>query len=223
MIPQSQAVEDYVKAIYKLGGESGEAVATQKLADFVGVKPASATAMVQKLAKLGWAVYEKYQGVSLTPKGKALAVELIRRHRILEVFLLEKLGYSWDEVDEEAEILEHQVSDKFIDRLWHFLGKPTQDPHGSPIPTPQGQWLPNQHWQKLSDWPLNTPAKVVRVKGLLPEFLRYLDELALLPGTLVEVTHKDTKGTLNLHLANEKNVLLDPHLAQHIFVIPLEE
>ena len=131
----SRSVEDYLKAIYSLT-ERGGVASTSDLASHLGVQPASVTGMAKRLAESGWARHEPYRGVQLTEDGRLVALRILRRHRILETYLLERLGYTWDDVHDEAERLEHAVSDRLIDRMAEALGDPTHDPHGAPIPTP---------------------------------------------------------------------------------------
>jgi len=132
--------------------------------------------MLKKLADNGLIKYEPYYGVSLLPKGKKIALNIIRKHRVLEQFLVEKLGYSWDEVDAEAEILEHAISDKFTDRMWESLGKPLRDPHGSPIPDKNGEII-LEDVVSLVDYPEKTTAEVRRIQNRSPEELRYFSSI----------------------------------------------
>ncbi|MBD3727743.1 MAG: metal-dependent transcriptional regulator, partial [Moraxella osloensis] len=146
-----------------------------------------------------------------------LAIELIRRHRILEVFLVEKLGFGWDEVDEEAEVLEHAVSAQFIERLYRFLGEPEQDPHGSLIPSVTGEWQ-QHHWLPLDQLPQCQWAKIERVKGFSPEQLRYLDTLGLRPGVCLQLLEAAPfNGPLCLELDGQK-VYVDSHMARQIYL-----
>src|SRR5918995_4934394 len=134
--PPSASVGDYLKAIWEVGGSS--AASTKDVADRLSVAPASVTNMFARLQEMGLAKYERYQGASLTEVGREEALRLVRRHRLIETFLVEHLGYSWQEVHEEAERLEHAVSDGFTERLAEFLGHPDHDPHGDPIPAADG-------------------------------------------------------------------------------------
>ena len=137
--PLSDAIQDYLKAIYKLERDGG-AVSTSALAAEQGVAPASASAMVKKLAALDLAVHEPYRGVTLTESGERVALEVIRHHRLLELYLAETLGVPWDRVHAEAEVLEHVLSEELEERIDKALGYPTHDPHGDPIPTPELEW-----------------------------------------------------------------------------------
>ena len=129
----SEAQEDYLKQIFLLE-EDGSRVATQALAGRLGVRPASVTEMVGRLAHLGLVEHARYQGVSLTPIGRRIALEMLRHHRLLETYLVRELGYDWDEVHDEAERLEHVISERFERRIAEAMGHPTRDPHGDPIP-----------------------------------------------------------------------------------------
>ena len=140
----SGAVQDYLKTIYKLQ-EQGGAVSTSALAEAMGVAAASATGMVKKLAVLKLARHSPYQGVVLTKAGEKMALEVIRHHRLLELYLAEALGYSWDKVHEEAERLEHVISEEFEEKIFEALGRPTRDPHGDPIPTKDGTLVAGSH------------------------------------------------------------------------------
>src|SRR2546430_6198010 len=137
----SQAQEDYLKALYQLGGSQGS-VSTSQVAERVGVSAASATEMITKLAGLGLVVHDRYRGVALTPNGLAVALEMVRHHRLLEMYLTRKLGYTWDEVHEEAELLEHVISERMEERIFLALGRPDVDCHGDPIPTLGGEVAP---------------------------------------------------------------------------------
>src|ERR671910_3596341 len=139
--PPSTSVGDYLKAIWEVGGSG--AASTKDVADQLSVASASVTNMFARLQEMGLAAYERYRGASLTERGREEALRLVRRHRLLETFLLEHLGYSWQEVHEEAERLEHAVSDGFTERLAAFLGHPDQDPHGAPIPAADGTLEPD--------------------------------------------------------------------------------
>ena len=181
------ATEDYLKTIYLLSAPESP-VTTSRIATVQQVKPASVTSMIQKLDKLGMVHYEKHHGVTLTAKGKRLALKTLRHHRLLELYLTEKLGFSWDEVHEEAERLEHVISEKFEERIADALGHPAFDPHGEPIPSKDGQitWIPQRPLASLSP---GEQATVTRIADDTDrEFLRHLAELAILPGAVIRVT-----------------------------------
>lgn len=180
------AIEDYLKAIYALQQQGG-AVTTSMLGEQRGFKPGSVTGMIKKLAEMNLVQHTPYQGVQLTPAGERIALEVIRHHRLLELYLVEALGYSWDEVHEEAEKLEHHISEKLEARIAAHLGHPDVDPHGDPIPTLDGH-LPMTADLRLGDLPVGTAARIVRVRDQGADRLRYLADLGLTPGATVEVT-----------------------------------
>ncbi|WP_374688892.1 DtxR family transcriptional regulator [Promineifilum sp.] len=181
-----QAIEDYVKTIYSLAQEESP-VSTSRVAVARSVKPASATSMIQRLAKLNLVNYEKHYGVTLTETGEKLALEVIRHHRLLELYLMEALGFRWDEVHEQADILEHVISEKLEERIAAALNNPSFDPHGDPIPAPDGT-MAVMDTTALSDVPAGEHARVARVPDdSNSELLRYLASLGLVPGAVVSV------------------------------------
>src|SRR6266508_4253014 len=192
MLPSS-TVENYLKAIY-LGQSSLPAderlVSMGHVAAALGVTPGKATTMVKALSDSGLAEYEPYSGVRLTSAGERLAGLVIRRHRLVEAFLVQVMGMSWAEVHEEAEQLEHVVSERLIELIDQMLGHPTHDPHGDPIPTPEGALIP-RHLDSLLTCPVNTPLRVTRIADQDPAFLRFIEHNALKPGQPVEV---ETRG-----------------------------
>jgi DtxR family Mn-dependent transcriptional regulator len=186
----SHAIEDYLKAIYELAEESGR-VSTSALAERLDVKPASVTGMLQKLAepeqeRPRLVNYERHRGVTLTPAGKRLALEVIRHHRLIELYLSQALGYDWDQVHGEAEKLEHVISEEFEDRISAFLGDPKRDPHGDPIPAKDGSVDPSCR-TTLSDMDAGQTGRVERVRDDDPALLRYLAELGIIPDAAVTV------------------------------------
>ncbi|HEY3042527.1 MAG TPA: metal-dependent transcriptional regulator [Vicinamibacterales bacterium] len=192
MLPSS-TVENYLKAIYH--GQSALAehdglVPMGSVASALGVTPGTATTMVKALSESGLAEYEPYSGVRLTAAGEKLAALVLRRHRLVELFLVQVMGMSWDEVHEEAEQLEHVVSDRLIDRIDHMLGRPTRDPHGDPIPTPEGA-IATPPLENLLTCPINTPLKVTRIADQDPAFLRFIEKNDLKPGQPIEVQTRD--------------------------------
>ena len=184
----SPSVQDYLKALYKLQ-QHDTPVSTNVLAERLQVAPASATAMIKKLAEAKLVEHIPYQGCRLTDKGHQQALKMVRRHRIIEQFLQQVLHYGLDEVDEEAEVLEHAVSDKLVERMWQVLGCPSHDPHGSPIPDPNGQ-LPQETAQPLTECPLKETVRIVRLKERSPAQLRYLHQLGIEPGAQVTLLDK---------------------------------
>ncbi|MCC7360843.1 MAG: metal-dependent transcriptional regulator [Anaerolineales bacterium] len=184
----SHAVEDYLKAIYELA-EDTDKVSTSALTEKLGVKAPSVTGMLQKLAEAELVHYERHQGVTLTRKGRRVALEVIRHHRLIELYLSRALGYDWDQVDVEAEKLEHVISEEFEDRIAAFLGEPTHDPHGDPIPTKDGA-MADYSRTPLTDVAAGATTRVARVSDDDPALLRYLGELGMVPGALVTVTSR---------------------------------
>ncbi len=189
----SQSVGDYLKAIWTLTG--ARPVSTRDLAERLGVSPPSVSGMLARLHELGLVNHERYYGVTLTAAGTAEALRLVRRHRLIETLLVEHLGYTWDEIHEEAEILEHAVSDRFVERLDALLGHPTHDPHGDPIPTPEGE-LPQTPSLRLSRAGPGTRFRISRLLTQDPERLTELAGLGLRPGVIVgiEVTADGTEA-----------------------------
>jgi DtxR family Mn-dependent transcriptional regulator len=182
--PPSTSVGDYLKAIWEVGGSG--AASTTDVADRLSVASASVTNMFARLQEMGLAKYERYRGASLTERGREEALRLVRRHRLLETFLLEHLGYSWQEVHEEAERLEHAVSDGFTERLAAFLGHPDQDPHGAPIPAADGTLAAEESFP-LDEAAVGDQVCISRIKHEDAAVLSFLGERELVPGRLVEV------------------------------------
>lgn len=181
--PLTAPVEDYLKAIYAFERD-GHSAATNDIAQRLSIAPASVSGMVQRLAEQGLVAYERYRGVRLTAAGRRAALRTLRRHRVIEAYLVQALGYGWDSVHDEAERLEHSASDTLIDRMASAIGEPDTDPHGAPIPTREGTIDETPH-QTLADAPVGTRARVVRVGDEDPGMLRYLDSLGLRPGAEV--------------------------------------
>lgn len=208
MLKQSTSIQDYLKRIYELT-ESGEAASTNDLARELNIKPASVTGMIQKLAAENPALveYQKHQGVTLTPAGKRAALEVIRHHRLLETWLVQTLGYSWDEVHEEAERLEHVISEDFERRIAVALGNPTRDPHGELIPT-EDLKMPVDDSTSLSSLRPNQVATILRVVSQDPKLLRHLDSLGLTPGVQIEVTeYSSFDNNLTIKVGKKFHVL----------------
>ena len=190
---QSSTVENYLKAIYLGSGEfkaSGTLMPMGQLASSLGVAPGTATTMVKTLADSGLVHYEPYAGVALTPAGAKLAALVVRRHRIIELFLVGVMGYRWDEVHEEAEQLEHVVSERLVDRMHEMVGQPEVDPHGDPIPDAEGVVKP-QEAESLLTCPLHTRVTVSRVIDQDKAFLRFIEGHDLKPGESIEVEARD--------------------------------
>ncbi|MEM1183426.1 MAG: metal-dependent transcriptional regulator [Planctomycetota bacterium] len=179
----TSTVEDYVKAIYLLQNDAPTGEATvARLAATLGVTKGSVTSMVRKLREAKLADSERYGGIRLTRRGRDLAIDMIRRHRLIEVFLVETLGFDWAEVHEEAERLEHALSKKVLDRLDAFLGRPSIDPHGDPIPDAQGK-LEKGDFIRLSELSTGDQGEVARVSDQDPGFLAFAAQHGLKPGT----------------------------------------
>lgn len=213
------SIQDYLKNIYELN-ENGESASTNALAEKLGVKPGSVTGMIQKLASAKPALveYQKHQGATLTREGKRAALEVIRHHRLLELYLSEALGYPWDQVHDEAEKLEHHISEEFETRMAETLGNPTRDPHGDPIPTREGQIEDVRH-QSLAEMPPPGEAGVVcRVSDRSAERLRYLADLGLRPDVTFTVLERAPfHGPIRLRLG-KKEISVGTELARQIFV-----
>ena len=186
--PPSSSVGDYLKAIWELSeeGAAEAAASTNDVAERLSFSAASVSNMFVRLREMGLAEYERYHGATLTEEGRAEALRLLRRHRLIETFLLECLGYSWEEVHEEAESMEHSVSDDFTERLAAFLGHPAQDPHGDPIPSADGTLEADDSFPLAEATP-GQQVRIYRVDDEEPAKLAYLEELGLTPGRLFEV------------------------------------
>jgi len=218
--PTSESIDDYLKAILELGGAEDSRVTTNALAARLSVRTPSVTGMLQKLAsqRPALVLYEKHHGVRLTAAGKRRAWELVRHHRLLELFLHDVLKYSWDEVHEEAERLEHFISERFEDRVAAFLGDPEIDPHGHVIPQ-KYQSGSYRDEAPLARWPLDAPAVVSSVSDRSSSALRELERLGLRPGIALMVAHKNSAGSLTVRLAGRLDpVRLSADLAKYILV-----
>ena len=216
----SLAEENYLKAIYHIQFKTKRSVSTNQLAKAMQTKPASVTDMIKKLAEKTLLDYQKYQGVNLTAGGKQHALMIVRRHRLWEVFLSQKLNFAWDEVHEVAEELEHIQSEKLINRLDEFLGFPEFDPHGDPIPDANGQLVVKPK-VLLTDLPLHNQAKIIAVKNSDPAFLKYMERLGTLIGNKLKVTERmEFDGSMQLELAGDKTVFVSREVAENIFVSP---
>jgi DtxR family Mn-dependent transcriptional regulator len=189
----SPVVEDYLKAIYKLESDSGSAVSTNALAKSLKVTPASASDMVRRLADAGHVAHARYHGVTLTESGRRIALGVVRRHRLLELYLSEALGMPWDRVHDHAEVLEHAVSEELEELIAAKLGHPERDPHGDPIPDREGR-MPEERTCRLSDLPVGVDAVLVRVSDADPRMLRHLSTLGVALGDRVEVLERQPFG-----------------------------
>ncbi|RWW99976.1 metal-dependent transcriptional regulator [Flavobacterium cerinum] len=209
--------ENYLKVIYHLSLASTKGVTTNAIANVMESKPSSVTDMVQKLAEKELVIYRKYQGVELTDQGRFMALMIVRKHRLWEVFLVDKLDFSWDEVHDVAEQLEHIKSEKLTNKLDEFLGFPTEDPHGDPIPDKEGK-IAKIEKQLLSEIPAGRRAICVGVKDSSSTFLQYLDKQQIALGSTLEVVSKeDFDLSLTLRVDN-KEVTVSNKIAGNLFV-----
>ena len=206
----STAIEDYLKAIWLVAQDAS--ASTNDLALQLKISAPSVSGMLAKLQDQGLVHYEPYRGVSLTEKGRQEALHLLRRHRLVETFLLENLDYSWEEVHEEAESLEHAVSDTFTERLDVFLGYPSHDPHGDPIPNREGE-LPDTPNTPLAEISIGETLKVARLMSQEKDVLTYLKSLSIKPGKELHLFKREPFGGL-VHVAiNDKETVLSKELA----------
>lgn len=220
----SRSEQDYLKAIFELSHEKGdEWVSTNGLALRLGISPASVTEMVKKLAALNppLVVHEPYLGARLTEIGEKSALEVVRRHRLIESFLCAALGLSWDEVHAEAHRLEHVISEALEEHIARYLGEPTRDPHGSPIPGRNGV-IEALHDIRLTDLPTGQTAQVHRVLDDDPALLRYLSELGLVLGARLEITERAPfEGPLHVRMLESSTVhALGRGVTDQVFVVP---
>lgn len=190
----SEAIEDYLKAVYALARRSDGPVGTGELAERLGVTPATATAMLKRLDRLGLVHHQPYHGVSLTPAGERVALEVIRHHRLLESYLSEALGMSWDRVHAEAEVLEHYISEDLERLIAAKLGDPSHDPHGDPIPGPDLEFPDDEEGRPLEALGEGEAAIFTRVSDSDPKMLRYLEERGIKPGARIEVKGRQPFG-----------------------------
>jgi DtxR family Mn-dependent transcriptional regulator len=220
----SEAVQDYLKVIYKLSRapEAAAMVSTTMIAERMEVSAASATNMIKKLAELRLLEHRPYQGVELTPSGVKMALEIVRHHRLLELYLRQALGYDWDTVDAEAERLEHAISEDLEDRIDEALGFPTVGAHGEPIPTKDGN-IAEPEYSRLADLREGQRACIRQVSDRDPELLRYLDRSGLVLGTRIRISEKAPfRGPIRLDVfeRGEQHIGLD--VAEAIYVDVIE-
>jgi len=212
----SEAIEDFLKAVYMLQQER-DRVQTSALAETLALSAPSITEMAKKLAKANLVVHEPYRGIRLTPEGARVALEIVRHHRLLELFLVRALGYTWDEVHDEAERLEHAVSGRLAERIAEYLGNPRFDPHGDPIPSPAGD-VYSRDLTPLAAWPQEKKGRVERLLDQSPEMLRYLAQKGLVVGAQVEVIARDPfDGPLRL-VVDEQEQVIGQNVAQYVLV-----
>lgn len=212
----SQSKEDYLKNIYHIN-EEGKKANTGSLAALLDVSPASVSEMVNKLSKQGWIENTPYHGFKLTKEGEKISINLIRKHRLLEVFLQQHLNYEWDEVHAEAEGLEHVCSDMFINKLEEYLGYPKFDPHGDPIPDKHGKVAPT-HYKLLNSAEPGSEYTVSKVNDSSKEILKYLSKIGLKLNTKIFLSEKiEFDGSLIIVISGKKH-LLSKVMSEHIFV-----
>jgi len=220
MLPSS-TVENYLKAIYIAEGQltsSQRLMPMGQLASTLGVAPGTATTMVKALAEAGLVLYEPYSGVRLSEAGERLAARVLRRHRLIELFLVQIIGMNWDEVHDDAERLEHVVSDRLVERIDDMLGHPEVDPHGDPIPTADGQ-LQHQPLETLLTCPLLTPVTVARVTDQDAAFLRFVESHDLKPGQTIQVEGRDeVSDSVRLKGPNDARMTIGTRAASKLLV-----
>jgi len=219
MLPSS-TVENYLKAIHQgqsALGPDQRLVPMGQVAVALGVTPGTATTMVKALAESGLAEYEPYSGVRLSASGERLAGLVLRRHRLVELFLVQVMGMSWADVHDEAEQLEHAVSERLIDRIDEMLGHPTHDPHGDPIPDQDGA-ISTRHLDSLLICPLGTPLKVTRITDQDPAFLRFIESNGLKPGERIEVTSRDDAADAVVLRLKDRPITIGARAASKLLV-----
>jgi DtxR family Mn-dependent transcriptional regulator len=213
----SQSVEDYLKVIYVLESE-GSAATTNNIAEMMDVSSASVTNMLKRLAGLNLIEHKSYKGATLTDAGNKIALEILRHHRLLELYLKEIMGYSWDEVHDEAEKLEHHISEQFEDKIAELLNHPTHDPHGDPIPTKDGV-MPEMASLPLAVANVDEQYIVGRVKDQDPEFLRYLEKIGIIPGVKITIIEKAPfNGPVQVKLEDEEKTI-GFSIAEQIYLV----
>lgn len=214
----SLAEENYLKAIYHLSDAGKSAVSTNALADNMNNKAASVTDMIKRLSGKGVISYEKYRGVNLSDKGKRAALRVIRKHRLWETFLVDMLNFNWDEVHEVAEQLEHIQSPLLIEKLDSFLGHPSVDPHGHPIPDKDGK-IHEVKQMPLADMQAGGKASVYSVRDGSPEFLRYLSKIGISIGTTVKILERiDFDGSLEILINNKDKVFISKQASENLLM-----
>jgi len=209
--------EDYLKTIYALA-KTESPVRTNSIARALNIEPASVTGAIKRLAELNYLTHEPYKGVTLTSEGQRVALQMLRRHRLIELFLIDSLGYTWDEVHDEAERLEHAVSQEFIDRIAKMLGNPDVDPHGAPIPSRDGKIVPRDD-ARLSDLDAGQRGIVSRVDDDDPDLLRYLASLNIVLGASISIdTVGPYGGPINIQVDGGETHPLGQEAAKHVFL-----
>lgn len=217
MLLTTSAEENYLKAIFKISEKDPGPVLTNALAAAMGTSAASATDMLKRLSEKQLVAYEKYRGVTLTPAGDRLATSLIRKHRLWEVFLVEKLGFAWDEVHDFAEQLEHVQGDNLTDRLDEYLNHPRFDPHGDPIPDAQGRWI-RRPQVRLTTLSPGQKGIVTGVDDHTSPFLQYLDELGIALGVAIELLDRTAYDQSSKVRISGKEYTLSEKASQNLFL-----
>ena len=212
----SESIQDYLKNIYELRHDNEQRATTNALAARLNVKAGSVTGMLKNLSDMKLVAYEPYQGAVLTPAGEKIALEVIRHHRLLELYLTEAMGYSWDEVHAEADKLEHAISEAFEDKISSMLGDPKVDPHGDPIPAKDGTVAASSR-HTLFEAQSGTTVRIERVRDENSELLRQMAALSLVPGTFVTVGEHDSSN-LTVTLPNGTAQTVNRQIAQSVFI-----
>ena len=216
----TSAVEDYLKCILSEQQDVDGLVGMGRIGTLLKVAPGTVTAMIKTLAESGLVEYEPYSGVRLSPAGERLAAHVLRRHRLIELFLVEMVGLDWSAVHDEAELLEHAVSDRLIERIDELLGHPSVDPHGDPIPDRRGRLVENRH-SSLLVCPLESELTVVRVGDQSPDFLRHLERHGVLVSSRLQVKGRSEAGdSVLLEIREAGELTLGFHAAAKVFVEP---
>jgi DtxR family Mn-dependent transcriptional regulator len=217
----TSTVENYLKTLYLQQRDGREGmVAMGQLATAMGVVPGTATSMVKALADAGLVEYEPRGGVRLTPSGEKLALHVLRRHRLVELFLVKVLELDWSLVHEEADHLEHAISDRVLDRLDALLGHPTVDPHGDPIPSAKGHVHEPQR-MNLANCPVGQPQRIARVVDQAPQFLQFIERQGLMPGAIVTVDQREPAAeAVKIRIPRRPEISLGTAAAEKIFVEP---
>lgn len=213
----TRSEENYLKTIFHLGGSEADPISTNAIAEQMATKPSSVTDMAKKLADKGLVDYKRYQGVSLTDSGIKTALSIIRKHRLWEVFLVKRLDFTWDEVHEVAEQLEHIKSEKLIDKIDELLDFPKYDPHGDPIPTKTGEFQERDK-QLLSEMPLRSLGICVGVKDTSSAFLRFLDKNEIALGDTIEVVEKEDFDDSLLIKIEDRELHISNQIATNLYV-----
>jgi DtxR family Mn-dependent transcriptional regulator len=215
---RTPTVENYLKAIYKLSENDDKEITTNAIAERVGIASSSVTVMLKRLSEKKLIEYTKYKGVILTEEGRRIAINIIRKHRIWEVFLVDKLQFGWDNVHNIAEELEHIYSEELIEKLYDFLGRPAFDPHGDPIPTSQGQFNHLKTF-KLSEARLHSPVKMSGVIDHSPAFLQYLNKIGLSLGVEIEVEEiTDFDKSMRICIGRTASIFISNEVGKNVLV-----